>query len=71
VNLKLPDLSHCTKLKIIPPGILPNLSRLEELYMGDTSVQWAAGGQASQGSNASLAELNSLSCLTVFRSSYA
>ncbi|KAK6288725.1 hypothetical protein POUND7_000266 [Theobroma cacao] len=65
VKLKLLDLSHCTKLKIISPGVLSSLSRLEELYMGGTFIQWEVGGHANQrGSIASLAELNTLSCLT-------
>ncbi|KAK6288733.1 hypothetical protein POUND7_000274 [Theobroma cacao] len=64
VKLKLLDLSHCTKLKIIPPSVLSNLSKLEELYMGGTFIQWQVGGHANQRSNASLAELKTLSCLT-------
>ncbi|XVF03198.1 hypothetical protein REPUB_Repub04eG0240900 [Reevesia pubescens] len=64
VRLKLLDLTGCTKLKTIPPGVLSSLSSLEELYMGNSFVQWEAGGHTSQRSNASLAELKALSCLT-------
>ncbi|EOY11255.1 NB-ARC domain-containing disease resistance protein, putative isoform 2 [Theobroma cacao] len=65
VKLKRLDLGHCTKLKIILPGVLSSLSKLEELYMGGTFIQWEVGGHANQRGNiASLAELNTLSCLT-------
>ncbi|XVF06185.1 hypothetical protein REPUB_Repub06bG0025600 [Reevesia pubescens] len=63
-KLKLLDLSDCYELKIIPPGILSDLSRLEELYMGGTCIQWEVGGPTNQQSNASLAELLTLSRLT-------
>nr|KJB45116.1 hypothetical protein B456_007G290700 [Gossypium raimondii]KJB45117.1 hypothetical protein B456_007G290700 [Gossypium raimondii] len=57
LKLKLLDVSGCTKLKTISADVLPSLSKLEELYMGGTSIQW---GQP----NASLAELNTLSHLS-------
>ncbi|TYG47129.1 hypothetical protein ES288_D11G313300v1 [Gossypium darwinii] len=57
LKLKLLDVSGCTKLKTISADVLPSLSKLEELYMGGTSIQW---GQP----NASLAELNTLSQLS-------
>ncbi|XP_022719747.1 uncharacterized protein LOC111277600 [Durio zibethinus] len=64
IKLRLLDLSGCTRLKIIPPGVLSSLSRLEELYMGNSFVQWEVERQANQRSNASLAELELLSHLT-------
>ncbi|XP_022719752.1 disease resistance protein At4g27190-like [Durio zibethinus] len=64
IKLRLLDLSGCTRLKIIPPGVLSSLSRLEELYMGDSFVQWEVERRANQQSNASLAELKLLSHLT-------
>ncbi|XP_021281813.1 uncharacterized protein LOC110414744 isoform X3 [Herrania umbratica] len=63
-QLRLLDLHDCTKLKVIPPNVLSSLSRLEELYMGNSFVQWEVEGHANQRSNASLAELKSLSRLT-------
>ncbi|XVE91079.1 hypothetical protein DITRI_Ditri20bG0127100 [Diplodiscus trichospermus] len=64
IKLKLLDLSRCTRLKTIPPNILSCLSRLEELYMGNSFVQWEAEGHPSEQSNASLDELKALSSLT-------
>ncbi|XWS42923.1 hypothetical protein CRYUN_Cryun16bG0055400 [Craigia yunnanensis] len=63
-QLRLLDLRDCTKLKVIPPNVLSSLSRLEELYMGNSFVQWEVEGHANLRSNASLAELKSLSRLT-------
>ncbi|OMO88638.1 Disease resistance protein [Corchorus olitorius] len=63
-QLKLFDLTGCTKLKMIPPGVLSRLSGLEELYMGNSFVDWEAERQANQQTNATLAELKLLSCLT-------
>ncbi|KAE8675503.1 Detected protein of unknown function [Hibiscus syriacus] len=57
VKLKLLDVSRCAKLKTISDGVLSSLSRLEELYMGGTSIQW---GQSS----ATLADLHALSRLS-------
>ncbi|XVF57350.1 hypothetical protein PTKIN_Ptkin06aG0198100 [Pterospermum kingtungense] len=57
-NLKLLDLSSCTKLRIIPPNVLSSLTRLEELYMSYVFVPW------HEPSNARLDELKDLSCLT-------
>ncbi|KAE8695439.1 Detected protein of confused Function [Hibiscus syriacus] len=57
VKLKLLDVSRCAKLKTISDGVLSSLSRLEELYMGGTSIQW---GQSS----ATLADLYALSRLS-------
>ncbi|TXG71340.1 hypothetical protein EZV62_006275 [Acer yangbiense] len=59
-RLRLLDLSDCSKLKVITPNVLSSLARLEELYMGNSFVQWDVEGQ----SNASLAELEQLSNLT-------
>ncbi|KAL4377735.1 hypothetical protein GQ457_02G035620 [Hibiscus cannabinus] len=58
VKLKLLDVSWCAKLKTISAGVLSSLTRLEELYMGGTSIQWG------QSSTASLAELKALSRLS-------
>ncbi|KAG8480249.1 hypothetical protein CXB51_024839 [Gossypium anomalum] len=64
-QLRLLDLSWCGELKIIPPNVLSSLSKLEELYMGESIVEWEKGGVVeNERKNASLDELNNLSCLT-------
>ncbi|GLT36286.1 hypothetical protein SLA2020_106750 [Shorea laevis] len=62
-RLKLLDLSGCTKLKAIPPRVLASMSRLEELYMGNSFDRWEYGEHENQ-QNASLAELKHLKKLT-------
>ncbi|XVF42812.1 hypothetical protein PTKIN_Ptkin01aG0395200 [Pterospermum kingtungense] len=64
IKLKLLDLSYSAGLQRIPPNVLSSLSSLEELNMYDSFVQWEAEGHPSERSNASLAELKALSCLT-------
>ncbi|KAB2059887.1 hypothetical protein ES319_A11G338500v1 [Gossypium barbadense] len=63
-KLKWLDLTSCSNLKRIPPGVFCKLSRLEELYVAHCFVGWGAEGNSSQESNCSVAELNALSCLT-------
>ncbi|GKV26371.1 hypothetical protein SLEP1_g35691 [Rubroshorea leprosula] len=58
-QLKLLDLSDCTKLKMIQPHVLASLSKLEELYLRNSFDQWDAGEGGNQ-RNASLAELKYL-----------
>ncbi|XP_044474533.1 uncharacterized protein LOC123202630 [Mangifera indica] len=58
-ELKLLQLSHCPKLKVIPPNVIASLSRLEELYIYNSFDRWEVEGQ----NNASLAELKELSQL--------
>jgi len=58
-RLRLLDLSDCSKLEVIPPNVLSSLVALEELYMGNSFVQWSAEGL----NNASIAELKNLSHL--------
>uniref|UniRef100_A0A7N2M1I3 NB-ARC domain-containing protein n=1 Tax=Quercus lobata TaxID=97700 RepID=A0A7N2M1I3_QUELO len=58
-HLNLLDLSKCSALQRIPPGLLSSLSRLEELYMGNVSVMnWEPTEGNREGANASLAELS-------------
>ncbi|MBA0679581.1 hypothetical protein Goari_011342, partial [Gossypium aridum] len=57
-KLKWLGLIDCSQLKRIPPGVFCKLSRLEELYMGNSFNEWEAEGHSS------LAELKALSCLT-------
>ncbi|XP_052293099.1 probable disease resistance protein At4g27220 isoform X7 [Citrus sinensis] len=63
-QLKLLDLSHCSKLKVIAPNVLSNLSQLEELYMANCCIEWEHLGLSIERSNASLVELKNLSRLT-------
>ncbi|XP_031254512.1 disease resistance protein At4g27190-like [Pistacia vera] len=64
-RLKLLDLSHCLNLRQIAPNVISCLSQLEELYMGNSFVQWEVEGVDNQGRrNASLGELKRLSNLT-------
>ncbi|KAL4607484.1 hypothetical protein ACB092_09G177600 [Castanea dentata] len=61
-HLKLLDLSECSALQHIPPGLLSSLSRLEELHMGNVSnMNWEPTEGNREGANASLAELRSFS----------
>ncbi|GKV27867.1 hypothetical protein SLEP1_g36987 [Rubroshorea leprosula] len=62
-RLKLLDLSDCAKLKIIPPCVLANMSRLEELYLGNSFDGWEVEENENQ-RNASIAELKHLKKLT-------
>ncbi|XP_062019045.1 disease resistance protein At4g27190-like [Rosa rugosa] len=39
-NLRLLKLTGCTELKVISPGVISSLSRLEELYMGNSFNDW-------------------------------
>ncbi|XP_059438766.1 probable disease resistance protein At4g27220 [Corylus avellana] len=63
-HLRLLDLSDCSKLKVIPPNVLSSLVELEELYMGNSFVQWEAEGLNNERNNANLAELKHLCHLT-------
>ncbi|MCL7022085.1 hypothetical protein MKW94_029179 [Papaver nudicaule] len=60
-NLKSLNLSDNHELSI-PTNVISRLSRLEELYMKGSSCQWEVG-QTRNGSNASLDEIASLTCL--------
>lgn len=60
-DIRLLDLSSCSKLELIPPNVLSCLLKLEELYVGNSFIQWDPEGLSN---NASLAELKNLSHLT-------
>ncbi|KAA8529018.1 hypothetical protein F0562_033494 [Nyssa sinensis] len=64
-HLKMLDLDRCHELKVIQPGVISSLSQLEELYIGDSPVQWEIEENGSERSNASLVELESLSRLII------
>ncbi|KAG2670585.1 hypothetical protein I3843_14G091800 [Carya illinoinensis] len=56
-SLKLLDLSE-SRIELIPPGVLSSLSRLEELYMGESKFKyWESPERNGKGINASSAEL--------------
>ncbi|KAI4353030.1 hypothetical protein L6164_002008 [Bauhinia variegata] len=63
INLKMLDLSN-SGIEVIPSNIISKLTKLEELYMGNTSIQWEHENSVNQHRNASLAELRQLSNLT-------
>ncbi|GAY32003.1 hypothetical protein CUMW_273110 [Citrus unshiu] len=64
-QLRLLDLSYCFNLQVIPPNVISSLSRLEELYIGQSPIMWGkVGGVDGERRNASLDELNNLSKLT-------
>ncbi|KAL5809771.1 hypothetical protein ACOSQ3_030462 [Xanthoceras sorbifolium] len=59
-RLRMLDLSNCSNLKVIKPNVISSLTRLEDLRMGNSFVQWDVDGR----SNASLVELKQLLRLT-------
>ncbi|KAH9754660.1 Disease resistance protein [Citrus sinensis] len=64
-QLRLLDLSNCSKLKVIPANVISSLSRIEELYIGESPIEWVkVEGIDGERRNASLHELNHLSKLT-------
>ncbi|XP_065852968.1 uncharacterized protein [Euphorbia lathyris] len=62
-RLQLLDLGKCRRLVVIPPGILNCLTKLEELSMLGSFVQWEGEGHSGKRNNASLSELKTLSNL--------
>ncbi|KAH9752711.1 Disease resistance protein [Citrus sinensis] len=63
-KLRLLDLTNCFRLKVIAPNVISSLIRLEELYMGNCSIEWEVERANSKRSNASLDELMHLPRLT-------
>ncbi|KAJ0087077.1 hypothetical protein Patl1_07081 [Pistacia atlantica] len=65
-RLKMLDLRKCSNLKVIPPNVISRLSRLEELYMGNSFCHWENEGLMNnqERKNANILELKQLSCLT-------
>jgi Leucine-rich repeat (LRR) protein len=66
-ELRLLDLTVCPKLRRIPVNLIGRLKKLEELLIGDRSFKgWdVVGCDSTEGMNASLTELSSLSHLAV------
>lgn len=63
-QLKSLDLKYCYELEVIPPNVISKLTKLEELDMEESFVGWDRVGLTSQIKNASLLELQFLTCLT-------
>ncbi|RHN79198.1 putative P-loop containing nucleoside triphosphate hydrolase, leucine-rich repeat domain, L [Medicago truncatula] len=62
IQLRMLDLSH-SGIEVVPPNIISSLTKLEELYMGNTSINWDVNSTV-QTENASIAELRKLPNLT-------
>ncbi|CAJ2673767.1 unnamed protein product [Trifolium pratense] len=58
-QLRMLDLSN-SGIEVVPTNILSSLIRLEELYMGNTSINWEDVTSTTQNENASIAELGKL-----------
>ncbi|XP_028755724.1 disease resistance protein At4g27190-like [Neltuma alba] len=59
-SLQMLNLSHCSKLKVIPPKLLSSLKKLEVLYMGNSFNRWKIEGSSEANENVSLQELKDL-----------
>ncbi|PKI69828.1 hypothetical protein CRG98_009703 [Punica granatum] len=58
-ELRMLDLSNCSKLEKIEPGVLKSLARLEELKMENSFTRWE-NEEATEQRNARLSELNNM-----------
>ncbi|XP_030957689.1 disease resistance protein At4g27190-like [Quercus lobata] len=63
-HLRMLDLSNC-KLQVIPANVLSRLILLEELYVGNSFIQWEVGLNNESASLAELKHLSRLSTLEV------
>ncbi|KAJ1434236.1 P-loop containing nucleoside triphosphate hydrolase [Sesbania bispinosa] len=63
-NLRMLNLTRCSKLRFIPTNLISSLTCLEELYMGNCSIQWDVKGIDGKSNHASIDELRNLSQLT-------
>jgi hypothetical protein len=66
-DLKLLDLTNCSKLEVIPPNVLSNLKKLEELYMKRSFDEWEIEEQSMERRNARISDLDHLSNLTTLQ----
>ncbi|GAU43409.1 hypothetical protein TSUD_398850 [Trifolium subterraneum] len=62
-QLRMLDLSS-SGIEVVPPNIISNLTKLEELLMGNTTINWEDANSTVQSENASIAELQKLPNLT-------
>ncbi|KAH7859684.1 hypothetical protein Vadar_004234 [Vaccinium darrowii] len=65
--LKLLDLGDGEDLREIAPNVISNLTGMEELCIPDHFDQWEDEATDTEERNASLVELNSLTCLTALK----
>jgi Leucine-rich repeat (LRR) protein len=66
-EIKLLDLTNCSKLEVIPPNVLSNLKKLEELYMKRSFDKWEIEEQSMERRNARISDLDNLSNLTTLQ----
>ncbi|XP_077214025.1 putative disease resistance protein At4g27220 [Tasmannia lanceolata] len=64
-NLKVLDLAGSGSLTMVAPNVISRLTKLEELYMGNSFNEWEVRGSSGDGSKASFDEVASLARLTV------
>ncbi|XP_077212767.1 putative disease resistance protein At4g27220 isoform X2 [Tasmannia lanceolata] len=64
-NLKVLDLTGSFALTMVAPNVISRLTKLEELYMGNSFDEWEVRGSSGDGSKASFDEAASLARLTV------
>ncbi|XP_061349028.1 probable disease resistance protein At4g27220 [Gastrolobium bilobum] len=62
-KLQILDISNCSKLQKIPSNVINSLISLEELYIGNTLIEWNIEGQTNQSEHGSLSELRHLNQL--------
>ncbi|KEH38440.1 NBS-LRR type disease resistance protein [Medicago truncatula] len=62
-NLRMLNLTNCSRLRFIPANLISSLTCLEELYMGNCFIQWDVKRSKDESNNASLEELSNLSHL--------
>ncbi|XP_028789189.1 uncharacterized protein LOC114745206 [Neltuma alba] len=62
-HLKMLDLTD-SGIEIFPSNIISRLTKLEELYLGNTSIKWDQEDSTEENKNASLSELRHLKHLT-------
>jgi len=63
IRLRMLDLTY-SGIEVVPPKIISSLTKLEELYMGNTSINWEDVNSMVQNENASIVELQKLPNLT-------
>ena len=56
IYLQILNLSYCYQLEVIPPNVLSNLKRLEDLYMANSFNEWDGEGLHEGKKRASLVE---------------
>ncbi|XP_077213999.1 putative disease resistance protein At4g27220 [Tasmannia lanceolata] len=64
-KLKVLDLTGSDDLTMVAPNVISRLTKLEELYMGNSFNEWEVRGSSGDGSKASFEEVASLARLTV------